>query len=326
MPARFARPVEIWWTMPPLVSIAMIFCEPCTVIQSRLWVVSDARASGWSVTVVVAVGDGRPPGRGKSLSHGSLLVESQAPPWGSTLPRAPAPYSVNHSLPSGPVTMSVGPARGGATPAGFLMPNWGGYPGGTAPCVFTAQTSLAEAPTSAIHKLPSGPVVMAAGMLPGSPLVYRSSAWLAGLKRPTCLAGAGTPGPRSSPASVYQRLPSGPVVIPRGSLDAVPCVSPGGRNSLIVPVAAAATDVSGPLGARAVREARRARIASRGPDRVATAARTRLGMRRLLLIGDEGACFLLFRETPNQPNQNGFLVPSSPFGQAEEGGPWPPSS
>src|SRR5438309_1901177 len=75
-----------------------------------------------------------PSGRGKSGWHGSLLVGSQPPFAGSTIPRAPAPNSVNQTLPSGPVTMSVGPPRSEpATPGGFLMPNWDGYPSGTVP-------------------------------------------------------------------------------------------------------------------------------------------------------------------------------------------------
>src|SRR6266481_4057491 len=132
-------------------------------------------------------------------------------------PMVPLPKLVNHMRPSGPVTMLVGRALG------LLMPNsfW-------LPLVVERPTWLTLPDSSVNQSRLSGPLVMATGE--AAPVLVLNSANPVPLGLIVAIVLA--------PASVNQRLPSGPVVMPRGSLVAV-CEMPTGRNSVIVPVAAA---------------------------------------------------------------------------------------
>src|SRR2546430_11755613 len=175
------------------------------------------------------------------------------------------------------------------TPKGFFTPR------GLPPCALMAPTSLALVPALANHRLLSPLFVRATGTLPGSPLGNQSVAGLndsdpsARWNLPICFRGAAAPpvACRFSPASVNQRLPSGPTARPSGS-ELEFWMMPGRLellNSVIVPVAACAVVVRAVRGAQAMREARRPRMVTRWTSLAVRKRWTRARMHMLLIRG-----------------------------------------
>ena len=280
---------------PPGVIRPMVF--DCWMVNHRLPSGPVVMARGFCVTVAVtgwvAV---RPPG---SLKAVRLL------PFLPMRPMLPEPNIVNQRLLSGPRMMSEMSLAGMPTPKGFATPR------GLPPCALTAPTSLAPVPELANHRLLSPLFVRATGTLPFSPLGNQSVSGLndsepsARWNLPICIFGAAAPPVawRFSPASVNQRLPSGPTARPRGSeLDF--WMMPGRLellNSVIVPVAAYAAGVRAPMGAMASKDVSIPRIVARGTSPAVRNRGTRARMHILLFRGKlETGSFLLSHQLPEQ--------------------------